>query len=178
MYTRLLGGNFIAIFALIRTRCLYAIGGFDENLFALEDHDAWLRVSKNYTIASINAPLADVHAHEGSHVNKNYINVSEAEYIITYKHKESFETFDTDKQLQWRRMQKIITSCIYCRDYKGFLKALCKQIYLSPLKAPSSIYGIIRFLSGWLLRVKLCRNFPSIYYALRKIKHKLKGENT
>lgn len=179
MYTKLLKGNFITIFALIRTRCLLEIGGFDENLFTIEDYDAWLRLSKKYTFASVNANLAIAYNHGGSHVNENISNKFEAKHIIAYKHKDSLETLalESDEQSRWRYMQLIITSCIYCRDYKGFMRAFCRQIYLSPLKTPLSIYGIIRFLSGWLLRVKLCRKFPSLCYALRKIKHKMKGEH-
>lgn len=72
IYTELLRENFIAMVVLVRARCLYEIGGFDERLPALEDYEAWLRLAKLYEFGCVAEPLVRVYVQGNrEHLNSN-----------------------------------------------------------------------------------------------------------
>lgn len=57
IFERLLRGNWIpAPSVMLRTEAVRSVGGYDDQLF-YEDHDLWLRLSRNYDVASIDSPL-------------------------------------------------------------------------------------------------------------------------
>ena len=84
-YFELFIDNFVgsASFPLIRTGALREIGGFDVELRAKQDVDAWLRLSKNYSFNYVDEPLALYHIHSGKRVSTNpYNKISGIERLI------------------------------------------------------------------------------------------------
>lgn len=66
VYQKLLWGNWIGYpsFVMFRRQCLEDVGGFDEKISFMEDHDLYLRLAKNYPVCYTRRPLAVYHEHE------------------------------------------------------------------------------------------------------------------
>lgn len=70
-YHELLNSNFIGTAAvMMRTRCVRAVGGYDERL-PFEDLDMWLRLAKDYRIAYAEEPLVHYRVHSASMTNSS-----------------------------------------------------------------------------------------------------------
>ncbi|OGX15238.1 MAG: hypothetical protein A2166_00420 [Omnitrophica WOR_2 bacterium RBG_13_41_10] len=70
-FRRLYKGNFVlTLTVLMRRRCFYDVGEFDERLIVSQDYDLWLRLAKKYKFQYINTPLAKYRIHRNN-VSKN-----------------------------------------------------------------------------------------------------------
>lgn len=67
IFSQLLQSNFIPSQSpLIRRECFNNVGFFDTSLESSQDYDMWLRIAKDYKIASIPEPLTVAyHGHDG-----------------------------------------------------------------------------------------------------------------
>ena len=78
MYDFLLEGNVIGTpTMLIKKSCFKKLGGFDENLKALEDYDLALRISRDYEIGFVDECLVKAYRVDRG-VGSNYIDVLDA----------------------------------------------------------------------------------------------------
>lgn len=66
VYQKLLWGNWIGYpsFVMFRKQCLQEIGGFNEKISFMEDHDLYLRLARNYPVTYVKRPLAIYHEHD------------------------------------------------------------------------------------------------------------------
>lgn len=73
VYEKLLLDNFIGStsFPLIRKEVLTELRGFDEDMQASEDADAWIRIAEKYEVEYVEQPLVRYHFHEGEQITKN-----------------------------------------------------------------------------------------------------------
>ena len=131
VYKNLFQSNFIAMIALIRTKSLFNIGGFDEKMKALEDWEAWIRLAKNYEFAYINESLVKVHLHSGEHVGGNILNLINACEIIISKNKDYLAH---DKLSHWYLLVRLTYLYRENGQYKKCLITLFKALSLRPCK--------------------------------------------
>lgn len=131
LYRKLFQCNFIPMTALVRTKCLADAGGFDEEINAFEDWEAWIRLAKNYEFAYINKSLAKVHLHDGEHVSSNNTNLIKACEVIISKNKDYLAH---DKLSHWYLLVRL--AYLYREDqhYKKCLFTLLKALSLRPYK--------------------------------------------
>ena len=96
IYKQLLYGNIIGMpVSLIKKECFDVVGGFSENLRALEDWELFLRISKFFKFKYIDEPLVLSYETEGS-VSKNALAHAEAyEYILA----NNYSAISIDKKL-------------------------------------------------------------------------------
>ena len=96
MYKQLLYGNIVGMpVSLIKKECFNVVGGFSENLRALEDWELFLRISKFFKFKYIDEPLVLSYETEGS-VSKNVLAHTEAyEYILA----NNYSAISIDKKL-------------------------------------------------------------------------------
>jgi hypothetical protein len=66
---------------MVRRTCLDAVGTFDETLPTCEDHDLWLRISRRFDLALIDAPLVLYRYFPvgGPNLSNNRIKMAESE---------------------------------------------------------------------------------------------------
>ena len=172
VYSELLKHNFIAIFALARVQALVEVGGFDENLHALEDWDIWLRLARHYDFACIDEPLVNVYLYDNiKHVNRNTYNKANALSAIIKKNSEAYST--THRNYQYVMMLKILDCYISAGCIKkGFMTCL-DLLYFMPLRTPRTFMYIMKS----LLKRELKAKTPKLFYWLKQIYLKIKGEN-
>ncbi len=63
---RLLFGNNVGACFLYRARVTEALGGYDTQLFGVEDYDFWLRAARRFTFAALHEDLYVYRKHGGS----------------------------------------------------------------------------------------------------------------
>lgn len=98
---------------LIKRECLDAVGGFDKNLYALEDWELSLRISKNSKIGFIDENL--VHAYvSATGVNSNNENIIEALCYMINKYKIDL----VQLSLIGSKVCDMMERCLYNDDYK------------------------------------------------------------
>ena len=68
--------------AVIRKRCLYEIGLFEETISYMEDWDLWVRLSMHWDFEYISEPLAKINIHGYSHLSQNLEGQTAAKEII------------------------------------------------------------------------------------------------
>ena len=87
LYSYLLTENLIpALTVMMRRVCVETVGEFDTSLIA-EDYDMWLRISKKYPIAFIDAPLAYYRVHEAN-VSNNAVSAERIKLTLTIMRKQ------------------------------------------------------------------------------------------
>lgn len=96
IYKQLLYGNIVGMpVSLIKKECFNVVGGFSENLRALEDWELFLRISKFFKFKYIDEPLVLSYETEGS-VSKNALAHAKAhEYILA----NNYSAISIDKKL-------------------------------------------------------------------------------
>lgn len=73
VFNQLIYSNFIGStsFPLLKTDCLKAIGGFDEQMQSAQDYDVWLRIAEKYKVNYVKEPLVIYHEHGGEQITSN-----------------------------------------------------------------------------------------------------------
>jgi glycosyltransferase involved in cell wall biosynthesis len=110
---------------LIKTGILKEIGGFCEQLPALQDYECWLRLIENGRFRMINIPLVYLYFHKGDRISKNNMGrVKGFEYLIknyseSAPDKNSFvcicyisiliEYFNNDDKLKFEKQLKVVS---------------------------------------------------------------------
>jgi glycosyltransferase involved in cell wall biosynthesis len=79
--------------ALIRTKTLLELGGFDERLKIAMDYDLWLRCSKLYTPSLIDAVVSDFRVHADGMSSSNKTLITKENLVVRFRNAGSFIIF-------------------------------------------------------------------------------------
>lgn len=128
MYNELLVKNIIGgtSAATIKKKTMMEVGGFDENLPALQDYDLWLRLAKaNKKFHFIAKPLLNYH-HETktNSISKSLSNNKIAIETIEKKHKIDFDSLSKQQLKEhemWKQKMRVHKSLMN-RQYKGAIR--------------------------------------------------------
>ena len=181
VYSEILIHDVIGTFTnpLIHTECLQNIGGMDEDLPGKQDYDTWLRIAERYEIACINEVLYMKHNEtHGEQISQNADKYLEAIGKIFRKH-ESY--LNQHKDICRVFLKIYMNSCIRAGEYKKCLSLWLKVISMQPVKIFSNIWlimdtMIVRPMIFLPLKSTLRVINTDIFYKLRYMKRKLKGE--
>lgn len=75
---------------LCRREALLAVGGFDEELPAMQDYDLYLRLADRGPFACVPEPLVDKHRHAGATIGKDLQAIARANERFYLKHRARF----------------------------------------------------------------------------------------
>jgi glycosyltransferase involved in cell wall biosynthesis len=93
IYKTMLEGNFITMqVSLMRKECFEAVGGFDEQVIALQDWDFWIRVTEKYQFVGVPEVGARATISPDS-ITKNKLKRLQAREFIFNKHSEAFKQY-------------------------------------------------------------------------------------
>ena len=102
---------------LVKKEIFEIVGGFDENMYALEDWDFAIKISQNYKIGYVSTPLVNAY-HSTNGVNSNNYNLANGINIIL---KKNFNQI-SDKNIAKRLIQSILEYSIKSHvNYKEHL---------------------------------------------------------
>lgn len=150
---------------MIRTKFFNDTGGFDEDIPAREDWDAWLRLAKKYKISYVDEGLMIYHSHNNEHLGRNPVTQRIGFEKILAK---NWNYIKDNKYAHWSILTKIAKSYAQSKEYgKSFMTGL-KAVSLQPLRIKANMKTLLRPL---LLMIS-----PKLFEYLRNIKRELKGE--
>ena len=154
---------------MVRRECLERVGGFDEGIAIADDHDLWLRIARQYTVALIRRCLYMWRWHDGSQsgpIRDRMQGWTEASLVVQEKHlphappdvrrplraqmaKQYWECarFYFDRN-QFRQSRKMLIGCI--RHDKIFLPAMA--FFIAAHLNPSIVEGLRRLKRGMGMR--------------------------
>ena len=129
---------------LIRTDALRNIGGFDVHLQAVQDRDAWLRLTEKYRVKHVKEYLVRYYIHPGEQITYNpKKRVAGVEcFIEKYQH-----YMDTNKFVCWRNYMKLAWDNADAGNKKKALKLWARYLWKCPLQIKENIrylYVILR----------------------------------
>ena len=75
---------------LCRREALHAVGGFDEELPAMQDYDLYVRLADRGPFACVPEPLVDKHRHAGATIGKDLQAIARANERFYLKHRGRF----------------------------------------------------------------------------------------
>ena len=123
-HAQLLRGNFISgsgSNVLIKKLVFERVGLFDETLQASEDWDMWLRISKEFHVDFVAAPLVEIRVH-AHNMQKDYRRMLEADFMVLNKLDRANES---SVFLLWKIRTQLLESKIDPRSLAAF--ALCSS---------------------------------------------------
>ncbi len=156
---------------LIRTECINAVGGFDENLPAREDWEMWMRIVDKYKVEFIYEPLFIYHDHDGIHVSSSIRNHIKAREIINSKYREYLEA---NKSEYWAQMMDIMILYYSAGEFKKAFRAWRKAISLQPTRIVANITRPVILVAKCEIKNFLLKNSPTLLYYLKEIKKYIK----
>lgn len=149
--------------SLIRTKCLKAVGGFDELMPARQDLDLYIRLLFRYKAEFIDDVLWIYHVYdEDEHIFGNMPNRIKALQRIISK---NIDYLEDNPSEYWYCIMELIQLYIRENDFRNVFMYWIKAVKISPLNICKSTYRIPSF---WL---KL--RHPKIHSILKYI---VKGE--
>ncbi|MBQ7215602.1 MAG: glycosyltransferase family 2 protein, partial [Synergistaceae bacterium] len=178
VFPTLIEGNFIAMLTLIRTKYLIEAGGFDETMPALQDWEAWLRLSLCCDFAYVNEPLAIVYKKKGrEHVLGSYTRIIKAFENIEDKYK---DYLSSNQASHVRFMKNLLQFYVLNGEYRQFFSVWLKIFHLQPhnkLGSISLIPQTLRIFMKEKMKSLLFMISPRLFFALKRRQYRKKGDN-
>lgn len=135
---------------IIKREALEKCGGFLEGMPASQDQELWLRLAKEYEVASIPKDLIIVHLHAGDSVSKSLDRRIAGYRKIFEIH---YEDITKDKEIYSYRVYTLAKLLILNCEYSEGIKLLFKSIKLQPLMGCYYVAVIIYWkLNYWIKR--------------------------
>lgn len=150
---------------MIRTKFFNYIGGFDEDIPAREDWDAWLRLAKKYKISYVDEGLMIYHAHDGEHLGWNPATQAAGFEKIRIK---NIDYLRENKYAHLNILTIIARYYKQSKEYGNSFITELKAAFIQPLRIKTNMKTFLRLL---LMMIS-----PKLFEYLRNIKRKLKGE--
>ena len=153
IYSKLIFENFVgsASFPLIRTKALRKAGGFDTEMKASQDLDAWLRISRIGLVNFVDEPLSLYHIHEGEQITKKPQNkISGFERIIE---KNLPYLRNHKKAYAWRLLLVAPYYAMNKQLFRAFFIWL-KAVSKNPLDFKNNIYYAAKILKARLVHAR------------------------
>ncbi|MBE6769141.1 MAG: glycosyltransferase [Ruminococcaceae bacterium] len=133
IYDTLILYNYVAStsFPLIKTECLKAIGGFDNEMLSSQDYDVWLRLAQKYEFDYVPEVLVRYHIHSSESIGKNPQKRIKGQERLFLKNSEYLEN---NKLAAWHRLYPLCTMYADNKETKKAIKCLWQMIKNQPQK--------------------------------------------
>lgn len=145
VYPELLTKDFIGTFStpLIRTECIRAIGGFDEEMTAHQDYDTWLRISEHYKITFVNDILFCKHNdHDEERISKNLRSYVFMRERILKKHE---RYLSEHKNVHRLALYSLSGRCARAEEWDKCFAVLKKALVLQPSKCMITMKKYLKY---------------------------------
>ena len=170
IYSDLLVQDFIGTFTspLIRTECLRAIGGLDEEMPASHDYDTWIRLAERYNITFVGGEALFVkhNEHDSERISSDL-----RRYIFTYERilKKHERYLLEHKNVHRLAFYYLSSRCARAGEWDKCFEALKKALILQPSKCMVTMKKYLKYV--------MKKNTPEFLDILINIKRKIKGES-
>ncbi len=154
---------------MIRTQCLHAAGGFNEEMKAREDWELWIRIVFLYKVKFIHELLWLYHMQSGPHISTNITNEITAREFIINKYMNYLESNHTE---YWSMLLKLAEIYSWTQYSKQAFFTWYQAVKLKPFKIIKNL-KILALIVRSVFREFLKKKNPKLFYCL---KHKVKGE--
>ena len=144
IYNKLLYGNIIGScsFPLIKKEKIIEVGGFNENMPAMQDYELYLRIVKENIVEYIHEPLVIYYSYSGERISRNFEARLTALEIIYEKIKNEIIT---NKKLEYKFNVSFFNAYVDTKDRKRAIKYLVKIIKYNPFNILFNIKCLIIF---------------------------------
>lgn len=146
LYKELLShGNFVGGLSMpmMKTKCIKEIGGFDEEMPAVQDMDLWLRLSQLYRFKYMAKPYVVYHVHNGEQITSNPVKKIAGLERLMNKNRAMLEK---NKTIHARYCRSLAMYHTRAGNKKNAYILLFKAIRLCPLEIGKNVrcfYGMI-----------------------------------
>lgn len=175
IHDRLMLENMVgsASFTMLRTKAFADVGDWDEEFESCQDWDMWIRITKQYNVAFVNEQLVNYHIHNSGNIGDSVDRYIQGLERILSK---NWTYYVDHKYAHWKSLQYI--SRIYCGGgyYKKSFRAFFKAVVLQPLRLWENFRAIC-YIVKRIIKDLMKRYSPKMFYALKGLKQKLKGED-
>lgn len=128
---------------LIKKKCFFLVGFFDEKLEIYEDFDFWIRLSQKFLFDYIPEPLVVYNFHGCQMTIKSEKDIPGRDVLLD-KHK---DLFWENKSYLYRHLRRQASNCAVIGEYKSFYRYIFKSIQVRPAFPGSYVHLIISVLS-------------------------------
>ena len=128
----------------------------------------WIRIVQAYEVAFIPEILWVYHDYKGERIFSNMNNRLKAHERIISK---NLAYLENDTNEYWIQLADVFKLCLVVRDWKKAFAVYLKIIRLKPLRLIRNTYILTMPFRIWLKEKN-----PELFFKLRRIKRKLKGE--
>ncbi len=182
IFKRLMKGELLPIGAsgaFIKKEALLECGGFDINMFGIEDYDLWFTLSKKWTFHFINAPLVIVHEHQGPRISRpgEKMNSTQKRFIqkwekdmIRYGGKEIFSWLQKKKNAEDLFSQ--VRKKVFFEGRRAALRFFLSACSKSNFRIFMSLKILLIILFGLRVYDILRRIRGSFYWSIYKLKRR------
>lgn len=171
LYVNEIGSNSIP---LIRLKALHEVGGFDEELGAMQDWDLWLRISAKYKIAVINKPLMKYHVHKSGNITSDIRKIISGAERILSKNQVYYNEY---KYAYYRKLSELAILYRQNGQYKKSFETWRKAVAIKPLSIFENLWIIfcafLPFRFAERAKLKLALKYTGVFKFLRAIKRKI-----
>lgn len=106
--------------AMVTSKCLKEVGGFDQSLRGCQDWDLWIRIAKKYAMECIQEPLVKFYDHDNRISRDNALKI-EAKMMLYDKHKDDIGVSRIAKSCHFAKIGQMLCHDGRIRDGKVYL---------------------------------------------------------
>lgn len=153
---------------LVRTKCLEAVGGWDELMPARQDWETWIRICRAYKVDAVEEALLGYHNHGGESIfngEGSWQRRTTAHERIIEK---NMDYLSEHTDYYWLQLRDIFILYVITGKIKKAFSIWLKAVKLKPLRITENLGMFYRALKAYM-KIK----HPKLFYWL---KYKLKGE--
>lgn len=154
LYALLFKSNIVGStsFPLIRKKAFDEVGGFNEEVPALQDMELWLRIARNYKVKYIHEPLGTYYFYVGDRISAHPERRVKGYEQIYVQHKEYLnqnKTVKADFDILG------VTLYINERNFKHAVSLLMEAIRLNPRNIGGNIFAGIKIVVRFFVKAKI-----------------------
>ena len=139
-------------FPLIRKKAFDEVGGFNEEVPALQDMELWLRIARNYKVKYIHEPLGTYYFYVGDRISAHPERRVKGYEQIYAQHKEYLnqnKTVKADFDILG------VTLYINERNFKHAVSLLIEAIRLNPKNIKTNIFTSTKLIIRFFIPAKI-----------------------
>ncbi|AOT09721.1 glycosyltransferase family 2 protein [Pseudoalteromonas luteoviolacea] len=114
---------------MYKKEALEKLGGYNTDLFLVEDYEYWLRISVNYPVLHLQELLYEYRFHEGSLTSQRRTQILKATNLMINNYLKTEMLSNAVKSDAYMAMA---IRCLLVKSFPGFIKNVCKAICQSP----------------------------------------------
>ena len=154
LYSILFHGNVIGStsFPLIRKSAFDEVGGFDENVPALQDMELWLRIAQKHKVGYVHEPLGTYYFYIGDRISAHPERRIKGYEIILEKH---LDYLNRNKKVKADFDNMGVTLYINGRDFKTAIKLWLEAVKYNPFNIKENAFMGVKIIIRFFIKAKI-----------------------